>query len=171
VANVTTRWGHARAEPALRIVAIAAGGALGTLARYAVARTLIASARGFPWPTFAVNVTGSFILGVVVTVVVERFPPTRYVRPFAAIGFCGGFTTFSTMVVETVQRGQHGQTGLAAVYLFGSLVAGVVAAGLGVTVARGRILAEGGDRSIPDPDDLGPLDSRPDRPHGDRSRP
>ena len=172
--NVTTRSAHAGAEPILRIAAIATGGALGTLARYAVGRTLIASARGFPWPTFAVNVTGSFILGVVVTLVVERFPPTRYVRPFAAIGFCGGFTTFSTMVVETVQRGQHGQTGQAVVYLLGSLVAGVVAAGLGVTVARGRILAEGGDRSIPDPDDLGPLDSRlvrPDRAHDDESRP
>ena len=75
---------------------------------------------------------GSFLLGVAVTLVVERWPPTRFVRPFVAIGFCGGFTTFSTMVVEAAQRGQHGRVGLAAVYLAVSLVAGVLAAAVGI---------------------------------------
>ncbi len=144
-------------EPPLRLLAIAGGGAIGTLARYGVVRNLAATSLGFPWPTFVVNVAGSFILGVIVTLVVERWPPTRFVRPFAAIGFCGGFTTFSTMVVEAVQQGQHGRVGPSALYLLASLAAGLVAAGLGITVVRGRILAIGGDRSIPDPDDLGVL--------------
>lgn len=146
-----------QAEPVLRIVAIAVGGALGTLARYAVSIDPSVSPGGFPWPTFAVNVSGSFLLGVVVTLVVERWPPTRFVRPFAAIGFCGGFTTFSTMAVEAIQRGQHGRVAAAAVYLVASLLAGLVAAVIGITLARGHILVAGGDRTIPDPDDLGVL--------------
>ena len=86
-------------------------GALGTLARYGVDRALAGPALGFPWSTLVVNLAGSFLLGVAVTVMVERWSPTRFARPFVAIGFCGGFTTFSTMVVEAAQRGQHGRVG------------------------------------------------------------
>jgi CrcB protein len=139
-------------EGPLRILAIAAGGSLGTLARYGTERTLAVSDRSFPWPTFLVNVAGSFLLGLIVILVVERWPPTRFVRPFAAIGFCGGFTTFSTMVVEAAQRGQHGQIGLAAGYLAASTVGGVIAAVLGMAAARGSFVRRG--QPIPDPDDV-----------------
>ena len=138
-----------------RVVAIAAGGSLGTLARYGIGRALGGSGRSFPWSTFVVNMAGSFLLGLIVTLVVERWPPTRYVRPFVVIGFCGGFTTFSTMVVDVAQRGQHGQIGLAAGYLTTSVVAGVGAAVLGMAVARGSWAKLG--RPIPDPDDVGIL--------------
>jgi CrcB protein len=147
----------------LRTLAIAAGGSLGTLARYGVERTLVVSGRSFPWPTFTVNVAGSFLLGVMVTLVVERWPPTRFVRPFAAIGFCGGFTTFSTMVVEAAVRGQHGQVGLATGYLVASMVAGVVAVVLGMAAARGGFVRWG--QPIPDPDDVGMFPTGGDR-HG-----
>lgn len=157
-----TDHGPRSSEPALRVAAIAAGGALGTLARYGTDRALVPAPTGFPWATFSVNVTGSLLLGVIVTLVVERWPPTRFVRPFAAIGFCGGFTTFSTLAVEIAQRAQHGRLGLAAGYLAASLVAGVTAAGLGMAVARGRLLPVPGQRRlIPDPDDLGPMVAEP----------
>jgi CrcB protein len=123
--------------PLLRLLAIAAGGALGTLARYGVDRAVAVSTEGFPWSTFAVNVAGSFLLGVILTLVTERWAPTRYVRPFAVIGFCGGFTTFSTFTVEAVRRTQDGHPAVAVIYLFASLVAGMAAVGLGVLVARG----------------------------------
>ncbi|HEV3264303.1 MAG TPA: CrcB family protein [Acidimicrobiales bacterium] len=123
--------------PGLRIVAIAAGGALGTLARYGVSRAVVESVNGFPWATFAVNVAGSFLLGVVLTMIVERWSPTRYLRPFAVIGFCGGFTTFSTFTVEAVRRVQLGHPAVGIVYVFASLAAGLAAVGLGVLVARG----------------------------------
>jgi CrcB protein len=139
------------------VAAIAVGGALGTLARYGTDRALVVSSTGFPWATFAVNVTGSFVLGLLVTLVVERWPPTRFVRPFAAIGFCGGFTTFSTLAVEAAQRVQHGHVALAAGYVLASLAAGVVAATLGMALARGRLLPVPRDRPVPDPDDLGTL--------------
>ena len=157
-------------EPAVRLVAIAAGGSLGTLARYGVERAIVPSPLGFPWATFAVNVTGSLLVALVVTLVVERWPPTRYVRPFAAIGFCGGFTTFSTLMVELVQQGQHGRGGSAAVYLIASLVVGLAAAALGMALARGRLLPGAGAGPLPDPDDVDPLEAsahhRPDRPVG-----
>lgn len=148
-------------EPLVRVAAIAGGGALGTLARYGVSRALVPPALGFPWDTFLVNVAGSFVLGVIVVLVVERWPPTRYVRPFMAIGFCGGFTTFSTMVVQAAQLGQHHRMGPAAIYLSASLAAGLVAAAAGMGAARGRLLPGAGERAIPDPDDVGPLFGEP----------
>jgi hypothetical protein len=69
-----------------------------------------------------------------------------------AVGFCGGFTTFSTMVVSAAQLGQHGRSGLAAVYLVGSLLAGLVAVGAGAALARGRLVPVGRQGPIPDPD-------------------
>jgi CrcB protein len=144
-------------RPALRVVAIAAGGALGTLARYGVGRALITPALGFPWSTLMVNVVGSLLLGLVVTLVVERWSPTRFVRPFAAIGFCGGFTTFSTLMVELSQLGQHGRIATAAVYLVASVVSGLLAVVVGMALARGHLVATVSPGSIPDPDDVGGL--------------
>jgi CrcB protein len=168
VAVVRSRGGR-RPDAITRLVAVAAGGALGTLARYGANWALPGSTVAFPWATFLVNVVGSFLLGAILTVVVERWSPTRYVRPFAAIGFCGGFTTFSTFAVEIVQRGQHGRIALAAVYLAASLFAGLAAALAGIAVARGRVLAPEISPGIPDPDDLGvlfTLDDDDDEPVG-----
>jgi CrcB protein len=134
------------------LAAIAVGGALGTLGRYGVERAFVPAPDGFPWATFAVNVVGSFILGSVVTLVVERWPQDRYLRPLVAVGFCGGFTTFSTLAVEIDQRIQHGHGVLAVVYLVVTLVAGLAAALAGISAARGRLLPTGRGTGIPDPD-------------------
>lgn len=149
-------------EPARRLVAIAAGGALGTLARYGVDRSLVAPPFGFPWATFTVNMTGALLLGLIVTLVAERWPPTRFVRPFAAIGFCGGYTTFSTLVVEAALLTQHGRVGPAVVYVVASVVVGLASAVLGMSLARGRLLPLLRLGPIPDPDDVGMLDSDPE---------
>ena len=150
--------------PVRRILVIAVGGALGTLARYGLGQAVVVSATGFPWATFAANVAGSFLLGIILTVVAERWPPTRYVRPFAAIGFCGGFTTFSTFTVEAVRRTQLGDPAVAIVYLLASLAAGITAVGLGVLVARrgpGQLAA----LMTADPDsDAGPSADPPPHP-------
>ena len=143
--------GPPASEPLLRVVAIALGGALGTLARYGADRALVPRPSGVPWATFTVNVAGSLLLGLIVTLVVERWPPTRFVRPFAAIGFCGGFTTFSTLAVEVDQRVQHGHALIAVAYLVVTVVAGLGAALVGMTVARGRLLPAVGAAPI-DPD-------------------
>jgi CrcB protein len=132
--------------------AIAAGGALGTLARYGIERAVATDALGFPWATLWVNVIGSFVLGVVVTLVTERWPGDRWLRPLVAVGFCGGFTTFSTFAVEIDQRIRHGHTTTALIYLAASLLAGSGAALAGITVARGRLAPPDGASDVPDPD-------------------
>ena len=134
------------------MVAIAGGGALGTLARYGVERAVVADAFGFPWATLTANVVGSFVLGVVVTLVSERWPGDRWLRPLVAVGFCGGFTTFSTFAVEIDQRVRHGHTGTALGYLVASLLAGFGAALVGITLARGRVMPFAGGPDLPDPD-------------------
>jgi fluoride exporter len=118
------------------LAAIAAGGALGGAARYLVERALPAARDGVPWATFGVNVSGSLVLAALLVFVLEIWPPTRYVRPFAAIGFLGAYTTFSTWMVETAELVAHGRPGVAVGYLTGSLVAGLAAVSLGLVLGR-----------------------------------
>lgn len=115
--------------------AVAAGGALGGLARYALNRLLPSSA-GFPWATFTENVLGCLLLGALMVYLVEVRPPSRYARPFLGVGVLGGFTTFSTFTEEIRALLADGRAGLAAAYLAGSLFAGMVATVAGIALAR-----------------------------------
>ncbi|HZQ27723.1 MAG TPA: fluoride efflux transporter CrcB [Acidimicrobiales bacterium] len=120
------------------LAAVAAGGALGAPARYAVAQVVHVAKGGFPWATFWTNVSGSFALGFLLVLVIERFPPTRYVRPFFATGFLGAFTTFSTFTVEVDLLVKDGHAVAGVVYALTSVVAGLVAAWAGILLARMR---------------------------------
>ena len=124
-----------RAEPSVLLV-IVIGGGLGTLARYGVSRVIHVSENTFPWATFVTNLAGAFVIGVFLTLLLERFPPTRFVRPFVAIGFLGGFTTFSTMAVETVLLCKDGSPVLGIGYLLASVCFGLIAGYVGVVLAR-----------------------------------
>ena len=106
------------------LAAIFVGGAMGTLAR-AVVETLAAAPPGhWPWPTFAVNIVGAFLLGYVAA----RLPEASYRRPLLGTGVCGGLTTFSTLQVEIVRMIEHREFGLAAGYSTASIGAGLLAA-------------------------------------------
>ena len=118
------------------LLAIAVGGGLGTLARYGVSRIIQVSQDTFPWATFVTNLTGAFLIGVFLTLLLERFPPMRYPRPFFAIGFLGGFTTFSTLAVETVTLCKDGYPVLGIGYLLATVACGLAACYLGVVLAR-----------------------------------
>ena len=83
-----------------------------------------------------VNVAGAFLLGYFVTRLQERLPLTRYRRPFLGTGFCGAFTTFSTMQVELLRMVDHGDLGLAAAYAAASIVAGFAAVWVATSVVR-----------------------------------
>ena len=93
------------------LLAIAIGGALGAPARYGIAQLIPVTPGTFPWATFWTNLSGAFVLGFFLTVVIERFPPTRFVRPFFGIGFLGAYTTFSTLAVETAKLGARRRCG------------------------------------------------------------
>jgi len=109
---------------------------LGSLARLAISRALPVGTGSFPWATFWINVSGSFVLGVLATLILERWPPTRFVRPFLATGFIGAYTTWSTFMVEIDELLAHGHAATAVAYLGASIVAGLAAAFLGILTGR-----------------------------------
>lgn len=117
-----------------QIIAVAAGGVVGTAARYAVATVFAVPVHGFPWPTLLVNLAGSLALGIVVGVL-GRDERSPLLRPFLATGVLGAFTTYSTFAVETndllVTRPL-----LAIGYVAVSVAGGVAAAAAGLRVAR-----------------------------------
>jgi CrcB protein len=118
------------------VVAVALGGALGAVARYEVARSWPVAAGTFPWTTLGINLVGAFVLGVVLTVAAGGSTTAARVRAFAAIGFCGGFTTFSTWMVEVVLLGRDGDVALGAAYSSISIALGLVAIAAGVLGAH-----------------------------------
>lgn len=118
------------------LAAVAAGGALGAPARYEVTRLVHVAPGTFPWSTFWTNVTGSLALGFVLVVVAERFPPTRYLRPFFATGFLGAYTTFSTFMVESVTLTKDGHAVVAGTYLLASVATGFPAVWAGIVAGR-----------------------------------
>ena len=109
------------------VAAIFAGGALGTLARAALAESFPHPATAWPWPTFAVNIAAAFLLGYFVTRLAERLPLSSYRRPLLGTGLCGGLSTFSTMQVEILNMLDAHAWGLAAGYAAASVAAGFAA--------------------------------------------
>jgi len=124
-----------RSEPSI-LAAIALGGALGAPARYGMAQAIHVANDGFPWATFWTNVSGSFALGLILVLIMERFPPTRYLRPFVATGFLGAYTTYSTFAVETDVLIKDGHAPTALAYAAASLMAGFSAVWAGIWAAR-----------------------------------
>lgn len=117
---------------------VAVGGALGSLARYAVALALPRVGHAsFPWATLAVNVSGCAVAGAFAAWVVARDPARALEwKAFFAVGLLGGFTTFSAFGIETLQLLQAGETQLALANVAGNLVAGLAAALLGFAALR-----------------------------------
>lgn len=117
----------------LRIALVALGSAVGGVVRFLLSN-LPHSVGGFPWATFSINVGGSLLIGAV-TGLIGRFcagtPAAEIIRAVAVVGFCGGFTTFSTFSNETFRMLSDGQWPQAAAYAFGSVVAGVTAVLIG----------------------------------------
>jgi fluoride exporter len=119
------------------IVAIGIAGALGALARYGLGGLIVSrSARAFPWETFVVNVSGSFVLGFAFTLMTEQLTTGAWLRTAVTVGFVGAYTTFSTLAYETYRLVEDGALALAAANIFGSAAAGLVAVYLGVVAGR-----------------------------------
>ena len=118
------------------LLVIAAGGAVGSAARLALGETMPASRGTFPWSTFLENVTGGLALGLLMVFVIEVWPPSRYLRPFLGVGVLGGYTTFSSYMLDTRELLVTGHAPLAGAYLFGTLIVGLAAVWAGITLGR-----------------------------------
>jgi fluoride exporter len=116
---------------------VGTGGALGAIARWVVG-TYIAARVGnaWPWGTFVINITGCLIIGFFVTLTSERVTVAEGWRYLVPIGFVGAYTTFSTYAFETVRLMELGHWLRAASYVLGSTVAGLIAVGAAMWVAR-----------------------------------
>ena len=119
------------------LLAVAIGGALGSLARYAVA-SLVQSAAwpGFPWGIFVVNISGGFIMGVITELAALKLHFTPELRAFLTVGVLGGYTTFSTFSLDSALLIERGAYMSAAAYMAGSAVLSVAALFAGLWIVR-----------------------------------
>ena len=119
------------------LVLIALGGAAGATTRYLVDTWISARAGGaFPWGTFAINVSGSLVLGLLFALAIERGVLPASVRGPVLIGFIGAYTTFSTLMLESWRLIEDGAVVLGLVNLVGSSVIGMVALVGGLMIGR-----------------------------------
>ncbi|HYN29138.1 MAG TPA: CrcB family protein [Dermatophilaceae bacterium] len=118
------------------LAVIAAGGALGSAARWALGTALPHRPGELPVATWLENVTGAAALGVLMVLVTEVWPARRYVRPFWGVGVLGGYTTFSTYMLDTHALFLAGRPLTAVGYSLGTLLTGLPAAWAGIAVAR-----------------------------------
>jgi fluoride exporter len=119
-----------------KAVLLTIGGAAGTNARYFLGHW-IGQFKGFPLGTFIINVSGSLILGSAV-ILADRFPPAQRDswNLLIAVGFCGGYTTFSTFELETFKLIENGSWGMALLNVISSVIAGFLALVLAVKLTQ-----------------------------------
>ncbi len=121
------------------LVAVAVGGALGGVARYALDQALPQRAGEVPWGTFAANIGAALVLGWLLVLALDVWPVHRHLQPFAAIGFLGSLSTFSTWLAEVHQLLSAGAAATGVAYLLGSLLAGLLATGVGLLLGRATV--------------------------------
>jgi CrcB protein len=118
------------------LMLVAAGGAIGSAARYGVGRLMAPQMSGaVPWHTLAINATGAFLIGLLL-VAAARLGWPGWWRPFLAVGILGGYTTFSTFSLETVELIMRGSYLTAGSYATGTLVVGLLATTAGIMLGR-----------------------------------
>jgi CrcB protein len=113
------------------------GGGIGSLARYVVGSEIMRRFGGrFPLGTFVINVSGSFVIGVLMTLFTERFKPHPNWRFLLVAGFLGGYTTFSSFQYESYVAVRDGDGWIGLMNIVGSVTIGYLAVWLGAVIAR-----------------------------------
>ncbi|HEY9018021.1 fluoride efflux transporter CrcB [Thiomicrospira sp.] len=118
-------------------LAIALGGALGAVSRFALShQTYIWLGRDFAWGTLAVNLIGSFMIGLLTILLINKFAVSAEWRAFLIVGFLGSFTTFSTFSFETMQYIQTGELNKAMLNIVVSVVGCLIAVWIGLVAGK-----------------------------------
>ena len=117
----------------MKVFLVAVAGAAGALVRYGIG--VAVGVRSFPWATLGINITGSFVLGLVLTLGTERGWPETTTVPIA-VGFLGAYTTFSTLMLESWRLVESGEVVAGTVNVLGSVGLGILAVLAGLTVGR-----------------------------------
>jgi CrcB protein len=120
-----------------KYLVVLAGAGLGGLARYVASTWIMEKYAGrFPLGTFIINITGSFLIGVLMTLFLERWQPHHNWRLFLVVGVLGGYTTFSSFEYETYQAVGAGARWMGLFYVLGSVVLGYFGVWIGALAAR-----------------------------------
>jgi CrcB protein len=123
----------------MRYVVVLAGAGLGGLARYVAGTWIMAKYGGrFPLGTFLVNISGCFLIGVLMTLLTERLQPHPNWRLFLVVGVLGGYTTFSSFEYEIYQSVRDGARWMGMLYMTGSVVLGYAGVWLGTILTARR---------------------------------
>jgi CrcB protein len=118
---------------------VVVGGAAGSLMRYVLGTAIMSRTGGrFPFGTVVINITGSFLIGLLMTLLTERLSPHPNWRLLLVVGFLGGYTTFSSFEWETFGLMRDGARWLGLLNVVGSVVIGYLAVWLGVAAAGKR---------------------------------
>lgn len=118
-------------------LAVAAGGAVGAMARHGVSRTAMQLlGPNFPWGTLAVNIIGSFAMGVMIVWLSSREPASPALRAFLTVGLLGAFTTFSTFSLDVITLYRDRTAMIAGAYLLASVILSVCALLGGLAIGR-----------------------------------
>ena len=120
----------------IAILWVMGGGAMGAGLRYGIGRILPFQASSFPWATFAVDLLGCLLIGILFGYVDKRPVESEHLRWFWTSGFCGGFTTFSAFSLETFSLIQHDRWPIAIGYVLGSILLGMTLTWLGWWMMR-----------------------------------
>ncbi|MBV9063437.1 MAG: fluoride efflux transporter CrcB [Alphaproteobacteria bacterium] len=118
------------------LIAVALGGAAGSLARYAVASSIQQPSMEFPWGIFVVNVSGGFLMGIIVELSALKLSISPEMRAFLTVGVLGGYTTFSTFSLDSALLIERGAYASAAAYVVGSAVLSILALFAGLWIVR-----------------------------------
>ncbi|TDC62414.1 CrcB family protein [Actinomadura sp. GC306] len=118
------------------LAAVSVGGVLGSLARYQITVAFPHRPDAFGWATWSINVSGCLLIGVLMVAITEVRRAHRLVRPFLGVGVLGGFTTFSTHVIEAQRAMDAGAAGTGMLYLAATLAGGLAAVYTGAKLTR-----------------------------------
>ena len=117
--------------------AVAIGGALGSIARYALSTWIFdVSSHKFPYATLAVNVLGSFVMGILFVIIVEKAALPNEMRSLLMIGFLGAFTTFSTFSLDALGLWQNGHIFMSVVYMLATVILCLIAISSAIWLTR-----------------------------------